>query len=377
MTNCLYIHIPFCVKKCIYCDFLSVPYDNALAMNYVSSITKELELRKHTARTLKSVYIGGGTPTTVPTPDLIRILRKIKDSFDIAPDAEITIEANPGTTGKETFTALYESGINRISLGAQSFNEDELKLLGRIHDSSDALRSIVGARHAGITNISIDLIYGIPGQTLDAWSHTVSEAIEISPEHISAYELTIEDGTPLHKLIAKGEMEKPDEEIIVDMYYHAIDRFAKAGYGQYEISNFARPGFECRHNLNYWNRGQYIGVGAAAHSFIENERTRNTDDIEKYIRATQGGKLAVEENNVISPADAAKELIFLGLRKTEGLKIAECRNILGIDIAKTSKDLIAEGLLVSDSGRLRLTKKGIVVSTSVIAELLEGMEVTA
>ncbi|HUO77535.1 MAG TPA: radical SAM family heme chaperone HemW [Thermodesulfovibrionales bacterium] len=369
MVNSLYIHIPFCMKKCIYCDFLSVPYDKAVAMDYINAVVKELEFRRESAGVLKTAYIGGGTPTTIPTLPLIRLLRTIRDMVGITPDAELTIEANPGTVTGEMISALSESGINRLSMGIQSFNDNELKLLGRIHDFSEALKSIAAARHAGITNLSIDLIYGIPGQTLQSWTKTVSTAMKISPEHISAYELTPEKNTPLHELISTGKLEKPDEETILGMYSHAMDRFGEAGYSHYEISNFSKPGFQCRHNLNYWNRGQYLGIGAGAHSFIEDKRIRNTGDILEYMALVSQGNLPEEEVLEISRVDAVKESIFLGLRKKEGLDIREFREHLDIDLMKISDRLIREGLLISDSTHLALTQKGIVISNTVITEL--------
>jgi len=369
MVNSLYIHIPFCMKKCIYCDFLSVPYDKAVAMDYINAVVKELEFRRESAGVLKTAYIGGGTPTTIPTLPLIRLLRTIRDMVGITPDAELTIEANPGTVTGEMISALSESGINRLSMGIQSFNDNELKLLGRIHDFSEALKSIAAARHAGITNLSIDLIYGIPGQTLQSWTKTVSTAMKISPEHISAYELTPEKNTPLHELISTGKLEKPDEETILGMYSHAMDRFGEAGYSHYEISNFSKPGFQCRHNLNYWNRGQYLGIGAGAHSFIGDKRIRNTGDILEYMALVSQGNLPEEEVLEISRVDAVKESIFLGLRKKEGLDIREFREHLDIDLMKISDRLIREGLLISDSTHLALTQKGIVISNTVITEL--------
>jgi oxygen-independent coproporphyrinogen-3 oxidase len=369
MVNSLYLHIPFCVKKCIYCDFFSVPYDRVLAMEYINAVHKELELRRESTGVLKTVYIGGGTPTTAPTLSLIRLLKTIRDMFRMAPDAELTIEANPGTVTTEMLTALCESGINRLSMGIQSFNDKELTLLGRIHDSSEALTSIAAARQAGIANLSLDLIYGIPGQTLQSWAHSLSTAMEVSPEHISAYELTPEKGTPLHELITAGKLEKPDEETILGMYSHAIDRFGEAGYEHYEISNFSKPGFPCRHNLNYWNRGQYLGIGAGAHSFIGDRRIRNTGNIRTYMELVSQGNLPEAEVLEISCVDAIKEIIFLGLRKTEGLDIRGFREDLDIDLLKSSGRLILEGLLISDGNHLMLTRKGIVLSNTVITQL--------
>ncbi|MGD0885455.1 MAG: radical SAM family heme chaperone HemW [Thermodesulfovibrionales bacterium] len=369
MVHSLYIHIPFCARKCIYCDFFSVPFDEALAMRYIAAVLRELVLVKDTAGELTTVYIGGGTPTTVSPLALIRLLRKITDSFRISPGAEITVEANPGTIDKEKVRALADVGVNRFSIGVQSFQDTELALLGRTHRFEDVLKAIAAVRVSGVQNISIDLIYGIPGQTLEGWSHTVAQALEIFPEHISAYELTPEKGTPLYEMIMEEKLKKPDEDTIIEMYYHTIDRLTDAGYAQYEISNFAQPGFECRHNLNYWNRGQYSGIGAGAHSFIGDQRTQNASNIEKYIESISAGLSAVEESTEISRDDAIKEAIFLGLRKTGGLNIRQFSGDFGIDIVKASAGLIGEGLLTSDGEHVWLTRKGITISNMVITQL--------
>jgi oxygen-independent coproporphyrinogen-3 oxidase len=373
MINALYIHIPFCMKKCIYCDFFSVPYDDALALKYIAAAVHELEIRKGLASELKTVYIGGGTPTTVPTSSFIGLLRKIRDSFRLAPGYEMTIEANPGTIDKEKASALADAGVNRFSIGVQSFDDNELKLLGRIHTSEQVMKAVAAIRYAGIRNLSIDLIYGIPGQTIEAWSHTLRMAMELSPEHISAYEITPEKGTPFYEALSKKELEKPPEESIIGMYYQAIGRLEAAGYRHYEISNFAKAGFECRHNLNYWNRGEYIGIGAAAHSFIGDRRGKNVSDIGRYVHALQKGDLAVEESVEISCEEAIRETIFLGLRKTEGLNIRELREDLSIDIIEAASELIDHALLEVEGERLRLTRKGIVVSNTVITELFQKL----
>jgi oxygen-independent coproporphyrinogen-3 oxidase len=371
LVQSLYIHIPFCIKKCIYCDFFSVPYDEGLALLYGDALVHELALRKVDAGKLSTVYLGGGTPTTLPLPTLIRLFKSIRETFALAADAEITIEANPGTVDREKVRTLSGMGVNRFSLGVQSFDDNTLKLLGRVHRFEDVLRSVAAVRDSPIENFSMDLIYGIPGQTLDEWRRTVNTAIEFAPQHISAYELTPEKGTPLFEKIAKGELAKPDEEIIIEMYYHAIDRFGEATYRHYEISNFAIPGFACRHNLNYWNRGEYIGAGAAAHSFIGDRRIRNTENLKKYMDDLSAGRLPIEESTEISCEDAIKEFIFLGLRKTDGLDVRMFREDLGIDILKASEELIEEGLLVSDGEHVRVTRKGLVISNTVIAKLFE------
>jgi oxygen-independent coproporphyrinogen-3 oxidase len=374
MINSLYIHIPFCVKKCIYCDFFSIPYDEGLALRYVDALVRELALRKRLAGELRTVYVGGGTPTTLPLVALIRLFRAIRDTFSVAADSEVTIEANPGTVGREKVRALAETGVNRFSLGVQSFDDHTLKLLGRVHTFEDVLRAVAAVRDSAIENFSMDLIYGIPGQTPNAWQETVSTAIELAPHHISAYELTPEKGTPLIGKIEKGELTKPSENTIIKMYYHAIHRLGDAGYRHYEISNFAKPGFECRHNLNYWNRGQYVGIGAGAHSFIGDRRMNNLRDVGTYIGMLRDERLPVEESVGLSCEDAIKESIFLGLRKTEGLNIAESSETFGIDILTAGHELIDEGLLVSDGTHLRLTRRGLVVSNAVIAELLRALK---
>lgn len=370
MINNLYIHIPFCVRKCIYCDFLSMRYDDNIAGEYITSLINEFSLRKELAGEIRTIYIGGGTPTTLSAHELTRLIQGLRTSFTVSPDTEITIEANPGTIDREKVAVLADAGVNRFSLGIQSFIDRELQLLGRVHNSDDAVRAIEIMRYSNVRNLSLDLIYGMPGQTLSDWARTVSKAIGLSPKHISAYELTPEKGTPLYRDIMESRLKKPDEDAIIGMYYHAVDTLSDAGYGCYEISNFAKEGFECRHNLNYWNRGQYIGIGAGAHSFIGDKRMRNTNDIERYIDTLNSGNLALDEETEISCEDAVRELVFLGLRKTEGLNISKFREDLGIDLIGASGPFIDNGFLASDGSYLRLTRKGVVVSNAVITELM-------
>ncbi|HXX56862.1 MAG TPA: radical SAM family heme chaperone HemW [Thermodesulfovibrionales bacterium] len=374
MINSLYIHIPFCIRKCIYCDFFSVPFDETLALDYMNAVLRELALRRDIAGELKTIYIGGGTPTVLPTQSLMRLLGTLKDSYTISRDAEITLEVNPGTIDGEKAQMLSGSGINRCSIGVQSFDDGELKLLGRIHNVADIVNAVEAVRNSGIGNLSLDLIYGIPGQIEDRWERNLAKAIELVPEHISAYELTPEKGTELFELFREKKLMKAPEETVIAMYYHTIDRLRDAGYRHYEISNFAKEGFSCRHNLNYWNRGEYIGIGAGAHSFIRDKRMKNLSDIGRYIEKLGDDDLAIEETVELSCEEAIKEFIFLGLRKAEGLDIREFRQDLGIDILEVSAGLIADGLLESDGDRLRLTRSGIVVSNTVIAKLFEELE---
>lgn len=368
----LYIHIPFCIRKCPYCDFFSIPSDEALSEEYIDAVLMELDMRKESLGRLKTVYIGGGTPTVLTPKGLDRLFQKLKDT-PWSEDIEITIEANPGTIDSEKVRILKEFGVNRFSLGIQSFIVRELELLGRIHNSCEGIRAIEHIRNEGVKNLSIDLIYGIPDQSVTDWQYNISRAIEYSPEHISTYELTPEKETPLYVLITEGRLRKPDENTIIDMYYHAIDRLNRAGYIHYEISNFAKDGFQCRHNLNYWDRGEYIGVGAGAHSFEGEIRRVNLRDVRKYIDMVKKGLSPYEEETVISETEALKEYIFLGLRKREGINVRAIKERFKIDIITASSDLISNGLLEVREDSLRLTSKGITLSNSIIVRLFETL----
>ncbi|RJQ39979.1 MAG: radical SAM family heme chaperone HemW [Nitrospiraceae bacterium] len=372
MPEALYIHIPFCIKKCLYCDFLSVTYNEALAKAYTDALCKELVLKKDFAGELKTIYIGGGTPTILPDECFRQLFTCLQNNYSLSPSPEITVEANPGTVDESKIKTLLSLGVNRISIGVQSFNDDELKTLGRIHTSDEAMKATEAIKDSGIKNFSIDLIYGIPGQTLDSWKHTLSKAFTLSPAHISSYELTPEKNTPLYGLIESGKISMPDEEPVLSMYGYAIDYLSSRGYEHYEISNFALPHFKCLHNLNYWDRGEYIAAGAGAHSFIRGFRSKNTDDIRRYIKDLNKGIIPEPESTEIKCEDATKEFIFLGLRKTEGISIAKAKE-LGLDMPGVCSELIEDGHLEIQGDYVRLTRKGLVVSNSVIVRLFEGL----
>lgn len=360
------------MRKCIYCDFLSVPYVGTLAEKYIDSLCKELSLRKDSAGELKTVYIGGGTPSLLPQRSLNQLFHCLKENFIFSNHAEITVEANPGTLDESKIGALLSLGVTRISIGVQSFNNDELKSLGRIHSSDDAVRAVELLNTAGLGNYSIDLMYGIPGQTMETWGETVSHALALSPCHISAYELTPEKKTPLYGLIRSGDVHLPDEEIVLDMYNSAIDQLSASGYEHYEISNFALPGSGCIHNLNYWNRGEYIGAGAGAHSFVDDLRSRNPEDIKRYCEYVDGGIIPSIEISAVSPAGAAREFIFLGLRKIAGISVTEAE-AHGLDIISAAGLLLKEGYLETDRGQLRLTRKGLPLTNTIIVRLYEEL----
>lgn len=366
-VSSLYIHIPFCVKKCSYCDFFSVPYDASSAHAYTDALCKELYLKSKSAHRLKTVYIGGGTPSLLPDKCFSQIFSCLGDNFQISHDAEISVEANPGTLNESKVNLLLSLGVNRMSLGVQSFNDDELNVLGRIHTADDALRSLGLIRNAGLQNYSLDLIYGIPGQSMDSWRESILKAVDCSPMHISTYELTLEKGTPLYNV-----MKMPEEELVLAMYTYTIDYLASHGYKHYEISNFALHGFQCFHNLNYWDRGGYIGAGAGAHSFVNGIRSHNVKDIHDYSERLNNGLIPETEVLKISPAEALKEFLFLGLRKRTGISICKT-TLFGVDIISACKEMLEAGYFEVKDDSLRLTRNGIVLSNSVIVRLFGNL----
>lgn len=366
----LYIHIPFCIRKCLYCDFFSIPFDQSITEEYIHALLIEIDIRSKDLYELKTIYIGGGTPTVVTVQEFEKLFKGLK-GIPWSKDIEITIEANPSTINREKIRSLMDQGVNRFSLGIQSFIDRDLKVLGRIHTSLEGMRAIEVMKKEGIKNLSIDLIYGIPGQSMKEWQFNLSKTIEYQPEHLSTYELTPERETPIYDLIAKGGLKKPDDDTILNMYHRAIEDLTSAGYVHYEISNFAIRGFQCRHNLNYWDRGEYIGVGAGAHSFEDNKRKVNIRDVRRYIDALKGGSLLFEEEIEVTPEEALKEQIFLGLRKTNGISRNLLKERFQIDVIPDLSDFEREGLLKIRDDHIRLTRKGIIVSNSLIVKLFE------
>jgi len=360
-----------------------VPYDESLAKAYIDTLCKELSLKKAYANTLKTIYIGGGTPSLLPDECFTQLFRCLRDNFHLSSSPEIIVEANPGTIDKKKINTLLSLGVNRLSIGIQSFNDEELRILGRIHTSEDALRTIELIKDARMSNFSIDLMYGIPGQTMDSWSKSISEAVGLSPAHISTYELTPEENTPLYELLQSHKMEMPDEELILEMYNHVIDYLTFCGYEHYEVSNFALPGFRCIHNLNYWDRGEYIGVGAGAHSFVKGVRSKNTEDVNNYIDDLNKGIIPEIESTKLTPLDTVKEFIFLGLRKMEGVNINKLPPFIpplargdrgGCDsLLNACKELVDDGYLEIENSNLRLTRKGLVISNTIIVKLFERL----
>ncbi len=371
--NCaLYIHIPFCVRKCLYCDFISVPFTEEMARGYIRALCIELTLRQDLATPLDTVYIGGGTPSLLGTTLLFGLFNCISDTCIISSQAEITVEANPGTVDSNTLGVLLSRGVNRLSIGVQSFQDNELKTLGRIHTADEAVHAIAAVTSSGFSNISLDLMYGIPCQSMSSWKDSLSKAVRSAPAHISAYELTPEKNTPLYGLLSSGRLDLLDEDLIIDMYHYAIDFLGAHGYGHYEVSNFALPGQACRHNLNYWNRGEYAGVGAGAHSFIDSSRFYNTGDVTEYVAELSGGRLTKTQEKTLTPGEAIEEYIFLGLRKTIGICLSDPL-LSKVDITAASRNLARQGYLKIDGDYLHLTRQGMLVSNMVIIKLLQAL----
>ena len=382
MTNYLYIHVPFCKKKCLYCDFYSIPFDAELAARYVSALCMEIASNSNVINSLKTIYIGGGTPAMLGDEDLQRIMLTIKNNCSINKDAETTIEANPQCINEEKAYKILAAGINRISIGVQSLIDDELSILGRSHTASEALDAIETIKKAGFQNISIDLIYGIPGEIgsnasferdLKSWEYSLIKAVELNPEHISIYELTPEADTPIYNELLSKKILMPDEQVVSEMYYRAKETLESSGYVHYEISNFAKPGYECIHNLNYWSGDEYLGIGAGAHSFINGTRYSNVRDVHGYIIAVEDGRNPIAERSELNPQERVKELVFLGLRKIKGI---ELKTIPAKSLEKMQtviNELIDYNLLELKNNHLRLSNKGLMLSSEVMTRLMDAL----
>lgn len=336
-------------------------------------------MRKDVVGNLTTIYIGGGTPTILTEKQIEELFKTISSNYEINTNAEITIEANPRTITAEKTEKLLKLGINRISIGVQSFVDKELIILGRVHNAEDAIDIVKDVRSAGFKNISIDLIYGIPFpkfQILDFksqiqnWQYSLQKALELSPEHISIYELTPEKDTPLYEDIKNGRLAMLEEGVISEMYYAGIDILKDHGYVHYEISNFAKPNFECRHNLNYWNRGEYLGIGAGSHSFFNGKRTAIVRNISRYIESIDKNKMPVMEEHYVTDEEALKEFIFLGMRKTDGIDMKVLPEQKSTLINKAVEDLASHGLIAIDNNQLKLTRKGLILSNEVIVKLM-------
>ncbi len=379
----LYIHIPFCKRKCNYCDFLSVNADEDVKKAYVEALVQEISNWKDKYRygnreySVKTIYIGGGTPSVLIPCCIQNILGAVEDEFNLdlnaMPDIEVTVEVNPGTVDKDKLKIYREAGINRLSIGLQSVNDNELKLLGRIHGFDDFLRTYEAARQCGFDNINADVMTAIPGQTMSSLKHTLDVVCALKPEHISAYSLILEEGTPFYEKYPDKEcLFSEDEER--EMYWYTVSFLKEHGYNRYEISNFSRKGFESRHNTSYWRRTEYIGFGAGASSFINGIRYKNTSDIGKYTDYPVSDKY-FDEYIRLDEQDMIEEFMLLGLRMSEGVSEYEFMEQFGIELSRMYGEeigkLLEEGLISKEAGKIYLTDKGIDYGNYVFSRFLK------
>ena len=364
MTAGLYVHVPFCLTRCGYCDFNAYAGLDHLASRYVGALLAEARLAapEWSDEKIASVFLGGGTPTTLEVAVLKALLAHLRQTFDVAHEAEVTIEANPDTVDAAKLAGLLESGYARLSMGAQSFDRAVLAALERIHDPASVRRAMSAAREVGYANVNLDLIYGADGESLGSWERTLREAIELAPEHVSAYALTIEPSTPLGRKVSRGVVPAPDPDAQADMFELACDLLAAAGYRHYEVSNWAKPGFECAHNLGYWERRPYLGLGAGAHSYRDDRRWWNVRPPEEYLSTVESGRLPVGGEERLEPSDAYLEEVFLRLRILEGVPSSWVE-------PGRSEPFVESGLLRDEDGALVPTERGMLVLNELVLAL--------
>lgn len=354
--NSLYIHIPFCLKKCNYCSFVSFPKDETSFERYFDALDLEFQ---HKQSKLKTLYIGGGTPSVAP----MKFYRKFDFEFD--EEYEFTFEVNPKTVDSAYLQDLRTIGVNRLSIGVQSFDDDILAQIGRIHSAQDAINCVKMAQTAGFENISIDLIYGLPNQTMEIWQETLKKAMTLGVQHISTYGLKIEEGTPFGQ---NPPQNLPSEDICADMYIECIDFLTKNGFSHYEISNFALPGFESQHNINYWKNNPYAAIGVAAHGYQNGIRYENASDFEEYIKTPLKPLLS----SALTKEDILEEGVFLGFRLKEGLDLLEFKARYGVDFEEKYCDILEKykEFFVRKNGRIALTTEGFMLSNTILAEFI-------
>jgi oxygen-independent coproporphyrinogen-3 oxidase len=376
----LYFHIPFCEKKCLYCDFYSVETATALE-DFLAALVREVAAYREfgTKEPVETLFFGGGTPSLLSASQLERILNAVRSSFSVLSDAEITLEANPGTVNRDKLRAYRDQGVNRLSFGIQSFDEEELRFLSRIHDRRQALAAIEDGRAAGFDNLSFDLIYSLPGQTREQWEATLRTALGLGPTHISAYGLIVEEQTPLARMVAAGLVTPNPSEAEAALYEVTMACLERAGYEHYEVSSYARPGYRCRHNLAYWSHKNYLGFGPSGHSFWhaldwrEGRRWWNIANIRTYCERLVGGKLPVASEERLTGADLINERIFLGLR-SDGLRMNAVEEDFRFAFHSRQQELVRaltdEGLAILESGTLRLTPRGYLLCDEIGERLL-------
>ncbi len=366
----LYVHIPFCVRKCNYCDFASFGCSSIdWRERYIDALCGEILSYRDKSIGIDSIFFGGGTPSLLTPSEFERIVSAIAEGFNVFPNTEFTLEVNPKTVDEEKLASYVRYGVNRLSIGLQSIHENEQKILGRIHNFDDFLKTYYLARKSGIKNINVDLMYGIPEQTMESFGETLRRVTDLSPEHISLYGLILEEETPFYRI--KDKLPLPTEDTECDMYYLAANKLSAAGYSHYEISNYAKEGYECRHNLKYWHCEEYIGVGLSAYSYFDGARFGNSDSIEEYL----GGSYAKYSREDKLDKDAlAYEYVMLAFRLKEGFSLDEYKVRFDRDFLEGRADIIDRfekvGYLINRNGRIALTESGFYVSNSILTELL-------
>ncbi len=376
----IYIHIPFCLKKCAYCDFASSAPATIPADEYSECVTEEMRLVSDnlqlTEKRVRSIYFGGGTPSLLSAENIGWVIDETRALFDVAPDAEITLEVNPKTVDERKLREFRSVGVNRLSIGAQSFDDTMLHSLGRAHNSREAVEVYEAARAARFDNISVDIMFGIPGQSAKTLLDDLKALTDLEPEHISAYSLTVEEGTPLDGLVKAGSVVVPSDDTLADMFSAVEKYLQKRGYKHYEISNYARPGKESIHNLNYWHYGNYLGFGAAAHSLVREEkaaRWSNTADHEEYMRNVVDGLLPEVSREWLEKPQQQNEFLIMGMRMLDGIKLERLTAEFGMaesDISAKFATLIDRSLLEKSITSLKLTKKGVLLLNDVLLELI-------
>lgn len=371
----IYIHIPFCRARCSYCDFATGAYEGALAEQYVRALAREIGSFEHEEADgeVDTIYFGGGTPSLLTHAQVARTLEAVRERFRVRADAEVTMEMNPGTVTRELARAFRAEGVNRASFGAQTFDDRELRRLGRTHTADDTRRTFETLRESGFDNVSFDLIAGLPRQTLDAWGRNLFEALALRPEHLSLYLLEVHEGTPLAAQIREGRYPTPDADLAAEMYRLMVERTGEAGYEQYEISNFCMKGRESRHNMKYWTGAPYYGFGCSAHSFDGcTSRWSNERDPRRYVELIEGGGTAVVERTELDARERSAEAIFLGLRLlSRGVDLAEHRALFSRDVRVEYAEDLARfdeaGLVRLEGDVLRLTPEGALLSNEVFS----------
>ncbi|WP_276701328.1 radical SAM family heme chaperone HemW [Romboutsia ilealis] len=374
----LYIHVPFCAQKCNYCDFNSYKIEEKnQKTDYLISIRKEMELYKEEfkSKEFTSVFLGGGTPSILTPEELTTLMENIYSNFNIGKDAEITMECNPGTLDKVKLKAIKSLGINRLSMGLQVTQDHHLKYIGRIHTYEQFEKNYKDAIEVGINNINVDLMYSLPNQSFDEWKETLNKIINLNPSHISAYSLILEEGTKFYDMYLNKEFELNDEEVDINIYNYTIDTLCKNGYHQYEISNYSKEGYECKHNIVYWQCDNYLGLGPGASGYINNYRYSNICDIKGYNKCLEYDKRPIEEKNILSKKDEMEEFIFMGLRMNKGINLDEFYKRFNIDFKHRYNDILGKlknlNLIIEQNNNIILTQRGREISNTVFVEFID------